>query len=58
VLAYVMDADTYWKLRHLQQRLHNMTRTMTFGEQRDFAETWRLAMQEITRDEKYADSVS
>jgi hypothetical protein len=48
----MMDADTYWKLVHLQRRLHNMERTMKFDEQRDFAETWRLAMEEIEKQDK------
>lgn len=50
--VYMMDADTYWKLVHLQRRLHNMERTMKFDEQRDFAETWRLAMEEIEKQDK------
>ena len=50
--VYMMDADTYWKLFHLQRRLHNAQRAMTFDEQRDFAETWRLAMEEIEKQDK------
>ena len=49
---YVMDDNTYWTLQRLQYRLHNLTRPMTFDEQRDFAETWRLVMEQIERQDK------
>lgn len=47
MLIYSMDQETFDKLTRLQRQLHDRLNTMTFGEQRDFAETWRLTMREI-----------
>ena len=49
---YQMDDDTYDTLSAMQRRLHNMQRPMTFGEQRDFAERWRLFMARIYKMEE------
>ena len=44
MITVMFDQHDFLLIEDMQQQLHNMERSMTLDDQRDFAERWRLLM--------------